>query len=82
MPLTIPDEWLSQAGLEETEARIEIACRLFAAGKLVFPQAARWAGLDRTAFEEELLRRNLPLVKVTAETLAQDAANLAQWSGK
>jgi hypothetical protein len=33
MPVIIPDETLKQAGLTESEARIEIACRLFDADK-------------------------------------------------
>jgi predicted HTH domain antitoxin len=64
MPLTISDEMLAAAGLSEDEARLEIACRLYDAGKLTMPEATRWAGVDRTAFEAALLARNLPLIRV------------------
>jgi predicted HTH domain antitoxin len=79
MPLTISDEWLAQAGLDEPEARIEIACRLFAVGKLPFPQATRWTGLSRTELENELLKRNLPLVRITEEYLDDETTTLGSW---
>jgi predicted HTH domain antitoxin len=40
-PLTIPDEVLRELHLDEREARIEFACRLFDAGKLPLIPAAR-----------------------------------------
>lgn len=64
MPLLIPDELLAQAGLTETEARIEIACRLYDAGVLEQPSAVRLAGIDRVHFWEELRRRGLPWVHI------------------
>lgn len=41
MALTIPDEWLAEAGINERDARIEIGCRLFDAGRLPLAQAIR-----------------------------------------
>ena len=76
MPLTIPDDLLAEAGLSERDARIEIACRLYDAGKLTMPAAARWADLTRTEFEEELLRRKLPICRPTSENLKQDLETL------
>lgn len=76
MPLTIPDDLLAEAGLNERDARIEIACRLYDAGKLSMPAATRWAGLTRTQFEEELLRRQLPICRPTREDLKQDLETL------
>jgi len=70
MPLTIPDDLLAAAGLSERDARIEIACRLYDAGKLAIPAATRWTGL------EELLRRKLPLCRPTEEDLKQDLETL------
>ncbi len=64
MPLTISDEMLTSAGLSEEEAKLEIGCRLYAAGKLSLPAATRWAEVTRTAFEAALLTRGLPLVRV------------------
>ncbi|HUT95939.1 MAG TPA: UPF0175 family protein [Thermoguttaceae bacterium] len=78
MPLTIPDQWLAEAGLSERDARIEIACRLYDAGKLTMPTATRWAGLSRTEFEEELLRRQIAICRPTTEDLKQDLETLGR----
>jgi len=59
MPVVIPDETLKQAGLSEKEALIEIACRLFDAGKLHLNQAARLAGITRYELESELMSREI-----------------------
>lgn len=64
MPVTIPDETLKQAGLTETEALIEIACRLFDADKLHLWPAAQLAGLSRDEFESALLSRGIPVHRV------------------
>jgi predicted HTH domain antitoxin len=76
MPLTIPDELLAQAHLTEQEARVEIACRLFEAGKLSLPMAGRFANLGRTEIEEELFKRHIPAYSYTEEDLAMDVASL------
>lgn len=76
MPLTISDNLLSDAGLSEQQARIEIACRLFAAAKLTMPQATRWAGVTRTEFETALIERNLPLVRVDERYWEQEVEGL------
>ena len=76
MPLTIPDQLLSEAGLSEAEAREEIACRLFDSCKLTMPQATRWAGLTRTEFEAALLKRGLPLVRVDDQYWQQELEGL------
>jgi predicted HTH domain antitoxin len=64
MPVTIPDHLLLEAGLSEGDARLEIACRLYDAGKLTMPQATRWAEVSRMQFETALLERNLPLIRI------------------
>lgn len=64
MPVTVPDQLLSEAGLSEAEAKLEIACRLYDAGKLTMPQATRWAGISRVEFERALLERHLPLIRI------------------
>jgi predicted HTH domain antitoxin len=76
MPLTIPDELLEEAGLSEPEARIEIACRFYDAGKLTMPQATHWAGLSRTEFEAALLHRHLPLIRVNERWWQQEVESL------
>ena len=74
--LTISDELLCESQMAEDEARVEIACRLFDAGKLTFPVAGRWAGLSRRDFEQELLDRGLPIVRISDESLDEDLRTL------
>jgi predicted HTH domain antitoxin len=76
MPLTISDETLRAAGLNEREALIEFACRLFDAGKLSLPAASKMAGLGRVEFESELFARDIPAYRVTLEDYLQDMAAL------
>jgi predicted HTH domain antitoxin len=65
MPLTISDETLQKAGMSAEEARVEIACRLFDAGKLDLWPAAQLAQMSRTQFEEELHNRRIPIYRPT-----------------
>ena len=76
MPLTIPDDLLRQAGLTEREALVEFACRLFDAGRLTLWSAAKGAGLTRTEFEGELLRRKIPIYRPGLDDLADDLRTL------
>lgn len=76
MPLTITDEMLAAAGLSEEEVRLEIACRLYDAGKLTMPEATRWANVSRTDFESALLERNLPLTRVDESYWQQELENM------
>ena len=41
MPLVIPDDALRAAGMDEREAKVEIACRWFDEGKLAIGHATR-----------------------------------------
>lgn len=81
MALMIPDEWLAEAGIDELEVRVEIACRLYDAGRLSFAQAIRWSGLTRTGFEEALLDRSLPVYRPTSDDLQQDLETLERLGG-
>lgn len=76
MPLIIADEILEQAGLTEREALIEFACRLYDAGKLSQPRAAKLAGLSRVEFEDALIARNLPLIRIDEEYWQQELESL------
>ncbi|HKI36001.1 MAG TPA: UPF0175 family protein [Gemmataceae bacterium] len=82
MPVVIPDEVLQQAGLSEREALIEIACRLFDAGKLYLPDAAKLAALTRVEMESELIKRNIPIYRPTAEDLREDLETLKRLRGE
>lgn len=76
MPVTLPDQLLAEAGLSEGEAKLEIACRLYDAGKLTMPQATRWAGITRVEFEAALLDRDLPLVRADERYWEQEIQGL------
>jgi predicted HTH domain antitoxin len=76
MTISIPDDILKEAGITEGEAIIEVACRLFDSGKLSKASAARLCGLDRPAFETELLRRGLTVYRTTVEDYEQDRKNI------
>ena len=72
MPLVIPDDALRAAGMDEREAKVEIACRWFDAGKLAIGHAARLAGMGEAAFEAELEARGIPRYRYTEEMLEHD----------
>jgi predicted HTH domain antitoxin len=76
MPIAIPSELLTEAGLSEREALLEIACRLYDAGKLTMPQATRWAGVTRVELESALLERGLPLVRIDERYWRQEIESL------
>ena len=72
MPLVIPDDALRAAGMDEREARIEIACRWFDTGKLTIGHAAHLAGMGEAEFEKELEARGIPRYRYTEEMLERD----------
>jgi len=76
MPLLITDEQLKVMQMDETRARIEIACRLFDAGRIGFHAAMRLAGLERVAFEDELAERNIAIYRPTVQDLHDDLKTL------
>jgi predicted HTH domain antitoxin len=78
MPIVIPSELLTDVGLSEGEALLEIACRLYDAGKLTMPQATRWAGVTRVELESALLERGLPLVRIDERYWRREAEALEQ----
>jgi predicted HTH domain antitoxin len=79
MPLIISDEELREARLDEREARIELACRLFDIGRLPLWTAARLAGFASQApFEGELRARNIPIYRPTIEDLHEDMTTIEQ----
>jgi len=67
--------------LTEKEALVEIACRLYDAGTLHMWPAAQLAGLTRDEFCSELLKRNLPVFRITEEDFQQDMLALDRLFG-
>ena len=78
MALTITDEQLRAMGMSAREAKTEIACRLFDAGKLGFHAAMRLAGADRVEFEQSLRSRGIAIHRPTIEDLREDLATLGR----
>jgi predicted HTH domain antitoxin len=76
MPLLITDETLRAAGMNEQQAKVEIACRWFDSGKLAFGHAAAFAGVSEREFEAQLEERGLPRYRYTEEMLDQDLETL------
>jgi predicted HTH domain antitoxin len=73
MILTLPDD-PALADMSESDIRLDLACALFAAGRITRPVAARMAGMERYEFDQELIRRRIP--SYTEEMLEEDMATL------
>ena len=76
MPLNISDSDLRAMRMTEAEARVEIAARLFDAGRLSFGHAAALAQVSEDRLEEELRLRDIPRYRYTEEDLRRDAASI------
>lgn len=76
MPLVLPDESLVALGMDEDEARVEIAARLFDAARLSFGHAAAMAGLTEPAFEDAIARLGIPRYRYTPDDLREDLRSL------
>lgn len=74
--LMIPDEVWREAGLSESDALVEFACRLFDAGKLPLWSAAKLARLDRNGIEDALLERGIRIYRPQLSDLHEDLATL------
>jgi predicted HTH domain antitoxin len=75
MTLTLPDD-PALADLAESDIRLDLACALFAAGRISHAVAARLAGVERLAFDQELFRRHIP--SYTDDMLTEDLTTLGQ----
>ncbi len=76
--LVIPDDILKAAGINESEAMLEFACRLFDAGKLTLSSAARLAKVTRGDLEDALLDRGIAIYRPQPSDLAEDLATLTR----
>jgi predicted HTH domain antitoxin len=70
--INVPDDVLREAGLDAHEALVELACRLFDAGKLTLSSAARLSNLDRVHMEDALLERGLAVFRPSLDDLKAD----------
>lgn len=73
MTLTLPDD-PALDGLAESDIRLDLACALFAGGRISRSVGARMAGMERFDFDAELVRRKIP--SFTEEMLEEDLATL------
>jgi predicted HTH domain antitoxin len=75
--ILIPDEVLKESGLDEREVLVELACRLFDAGRLTLWSAAKLAGLGRNGIEDALPDRGISIYRPKSSDLRGDLATLA-----
>lgn len=80
MPLITPDEMLKLVGLTKQEMTVEIACRLFDAGKLHLWPAAQLAGMSRVQFEDALIKRGIAPYPLDADYVCQEFEYVQQSS--
>jgi predicted HTH domain antitoxin len=76
MAFTITDEQLQTIGMNEREAAIEFACRLFDARKITFHAGMKLAALDRLSFEEALRVRGIAIYRPDPEELRREVEAL------
>ncbi len=69
MTLTLPDD-PALAEFNEDDLRLDLACGLFAAGRVSRGVAARIAGMERRSFDEEVFSRRIS--SYSEEALTQD----------
>lgn len=79
LTLTLPDEACA-ADLNPDEARIDLACAMFARGALSKLSAAALAGLDFFRFQSALTERHISTY--TDEMLEEDISHLAVFKSK
>jgi len=61
MPVTIPDDVLTAAQLNEAELRQELALALFRGERLTLAQASQLAQMSQLAFQALLAERGIPI---------------------
>lgn len=77
LTLTLPDD-ASCLGISPDEARIDLACSMFARGALSKLSAAAVAGVDFFRFQAALAERHIS--SYTDEMLDEDMRNLATFN--
>ncbi|GBC85380.1 hypothetical protein HRbin11_01829 [bacterium HR11] len=58
--------------VDEEEARLMLAVKLYEVGKLTLGQAARWAGYSKRAFMELLGHYGVPVIAYSPEELQEE----------
>ena len=65
----------STAEIDDKEARMSLASKLYEKGKLTLGQAAELAGYSKETFMELLADYNVPLINYPADELDEDIKN-------
>ena len=77
MVLEIPDDVIARLPLEvadrQRELLTDLVCGLYASWKINSGLAAKWLGISRPEFWEELGQRQIPR-QITSEMIGEDAA--------
>ena len=82
MTITIPNDILRAAHLDERGLLVELACHLFDTDRLTLHEAAGMTGMTRTDFEDELHDRQIAIHRLDVEDLRQDLQSLRQFNGE
>lgn len=68
------------ANIDDQEARMSLASKLYERGKLTLGQAAELAGCSKETFMEMLAEYNVPLINYPADELDEDIENARRYS--
>lgn len=81
MTIELPDKEIGALHLTNEEARIELACGLYAARKVSMGRAAKIAGIPYVHFMREVGKRGI-CMNYSMEDLQQDIETVRQRVGK
>ncbi len=73
IPREIFDRLPGEESARDRELVTDLACGLYAAWRINSHLAARWLGVSRQTFWDELGKRRIPR-QITAEMISEDAA--------
>lgn len=73
VPEDVAARFPAAAADRQQELLIDLVCGLYAGWKINSSRAAKWLGISRPAFWDELGKRGIPR-QVTPEMIAEDAA--------
>ncbi len=81
-PLVISPDFLRLLGKSEQEVKIELAIFFFTSHYLSTGQAARFAGMSRVEFWEELGKREIPIFDYEEANLREEVESLRSFNAK
>ena len=81
-PLTISPDFLRLLGKSEQEVRVELAVFFYTSHYLSTGQAARFAGMSRVEFWEELGKRKISIFDYEEASLHEEVESLRNFKAK